>query len=236
MLSLFSLLPPPLPPSLPSFPSLSLSPSFLFTVHPLLSLLTASLRSLPSPSPSESVPGALPGNFQCREKMRVEKQVRLRYGRFFYRFADGESAADVYDRVTGVHPCITEPSLPSLLSPPELLHKQDMAVWSTEEKPLGLSMQVGVQWRHLHKILTVPSSWLFGWAGFRETLRADIEVGRFQRNDFSSRNMNIVLVSHGLTLRVFLMRWYKWSVQQFEGLYNFDNAEPLVMQRGEHGR
>ena len=33
--------------------------------------------------------------------MHVEKAVRLRYGRFFYRFPDGESAADVYDRVTG---------------------------------------------------------------------------------------------------------------------------------------
>lgn len=44
------------------------------------------------------------GNFQDREKMRVEKTIRLRFGRFFYRFPDGESAADVYDRVTGQHP------------------------------------------------------------------------------------------------------------------------------------
>uniref|UniRef100_A0A453MEH3 Uncharacterized protein n=1 Tax=Aegilops tauschii subsp. strangulata TaxID=200361 RepID=A0A453MEH3_AEGTS len=41
------------------------------------------------------------GNFQDREKMRVEKEIRRRYGRFFYRFPDGESAADVYDRITG---------------------------------------------------------------------------------------------------------------------------------------
>lgn len=41
------------------------------------------------------------GNFQDREKMRVEKEIRLRYGRFFYRFPNGESAADVYDRITG---------------------------------------------------------------------------------------------------------------------------------------
>lgn len=33
--------------------------------------------------------------------MRVEKAVRLLYGRFFYRFPNGESAADVYDRITG---------------------------------------------------------------------------------------------------------------------------------------
>ena len=41
------------------------------------------------------------GNFQDREKMRAEKAIRLRYGRFFYRFPNGESAADVYDRITG---------------------------------------------------------------------------------------------------------------------------------------
>lgn len=34
--------------------------------------------------------------------MRVEKEIRHRYGRFFYRFPDGESAADVYDRITGI--------------------------------------------------------------------------------------------------------------------------------------
>lgn len=33
--------------------------------------------------------------------MQVEKAQRNLYGRFFYRFPDGESAADVYDRITG---------------------------------------------------------------------------------------------------------------------------------------
>lgn len=33
--------------------------------------------------------------------MKIEKAVRKRYGRFFYRFPNGESAADVYDRITG---------------------------------------------------------------------------------------------------------------------------------------
>lgn len=41
------------------------------------------------------------GNFQDREKMRIEKATRVLYGRFFYRFPNGESAADVYDRITG---------------------------------------------------------------------------------------------------------------------------------------
>ncbi|URD94965.1 PGAM [Musa troglodytarum] len=48
--------------------------------------------------------------------------------------------------------------------------------------------------------------------------------------------MNLVIVSHGLTLGVFLMRWYKWTVEQFEGLNNFDNGGMLVMQTGSGGR
>ncbi|MCO5585609.1 hypothetical protein L7F22_039544 [Adiantum nelumboides] len=112
------------------------------------------------------------GNFQDREKMRQEKEKRARYSRFFYRFPDGESAADVYDRLTG----------------------------------------------------------------FRETLRSDIDLGRFQRPEVRSKNMNLVIVSHGLTLRLFLMRWYKWTVTQFEAINNFPNAGLLVMQLGTNGR
>lgn len=33
--------------------------------------------------------------------MRLQKAMRMLYGRFFYRFPNGESAADVYDRITG---------------------------------------------------------------------------------------------------------------------------------------
>ncbi|XP_009628160.1 phosphoglycerate mutase-like protein AT74H isoform X1 [Nicotiana tomentosiformis] len=112
------------------------------------------------------------GNFQDKEQMKIEKAVRARYGRFFYRFPNGESAADVYDRITG----------------------------------------------------------------FRETLRSDIDIGRFQPPGQQSSNMNLVIVSHGLTLRVFLMRWYKWTVEQFEGLHNMSNGGMIVMERGYGGR
>lgn len=72
--------------------------------------------------------------------------------------------------------------------------------------------------------------------GFRETLRADIDHGRFQPPEQRSPNMNIVIVSHGVTLRVFLMRWYKWTVEQFEGLNNLGNGDMIVMEKGYGGR
>ncbi|CAI5480413.1 unnamed protein product [Closterium sp. Yama58-4] len=45
------------------------------------------------------------GNFQVQERMRQIKDMRQRFGRFFYRFPEGESSADVYDRVTGGPAC-----------------------------------------------------------------------------------------------------------------------------------
>lgn len=40
------------------------------------------------------------GNFQVEERMKVVKETRQRFGRFYYRFPEGESAADVYDRIS----------------------------------------------------------------------------------------------------------------------------------------
>lgn len=47
--------------------------------------------------------------------------------------------------------------------------------------------------------------------------------------------LNLVIVSHGLAIRVFLMKWFKWTVEQFEHLNNLGNCEFQVMQLGEGG-
>ncbi|KAG8067124.1 hypothetical protein GUJ93_ZPchr0005g14281 [Zizania palustris] len=109
------------------------------------------------------------GNFQVEERMRAVKETRERFGRFFFRFPDGESAADVFDRV----------------------------------------------------------------ASFLESLWRDIDMGRLEQD--ASCETNLVIVSHGLTSRVFLMKWFKWTVGQFEHLNNFDNCEFRVMQLGPGG-
>ena len=46
------------------------------------------------------------GNFQVEERMRETKVDRERFGRFFYRFPEGESAADVFDRVSSKFPSL----------------------------------------------------------------------------------------------------------------------------------
>lgn len=58
-------------------------------------------------------------------------------------------------------------------------------------------------------------------------------MGRLEQD--ASCETNLVIVSHGLTSRVFLMKWFKWTVDQFERLNNFDNCEFRVMQLGPGG-
>ncbi|KAI9185231.1 hypothetical protein LWI28_005485 [Acer negundo] len=109
------------------------------------------------------------GNFQVRERMSRIKETRERFGRFYYRFPEGESAADVFDRVSS----------------------------------------------------------------FLESLWRDIDLNRLQNDP--SQELNLIIISHGLASRVFLMKWFKWTVEQFEHLNNPENCDLRVMQLGQGG-
>ncbi|KAL7089756.1 hypothetical protein ACP275_13G202400 [Erythranthe tilingii] len=118
------------------------------------------------------------GNFHDTHKIKQLNEMRNKFGRFFYRFPDGESGADVYDRVSN----------------------------------------------------------------FLESLWRDIEMKRCIPNNNNdggsaalSQELNLVIVSHGLAIRIFMMRWFRWSVDQFERLNNPDNCEFIVMQLGFGG-
>jgi broad specificity phosphatase PhoE len=112
------------------------------------------------------------GNFQNDDMKQVFMPIRERFGRFFYRFPEGESAADVFDRVTS----------------------------------------------------------------FLESLWRDIDMNRLTKPANTKQpEVNLVIVSHGVTMRVFLMRWFKWTVEQFEKLNNPKNCEVRVMQLSKGG-
>jgi len=51
-----------------------------------------------------------------------------------------------------------------------------------------------------------------------------------QEQGLDLNQTNIVLVTHGLTLRLFLMRWLQIDVEEFETMYNPDNAFLAVME------
>ncbi|KAI8837861.1 histidine phosphatase superfamily [Chytridium lagenaria] len=58
---------------------------------------------------------------------------------------------------------------------------------------------------------------------FLETLHR-----QFLRTDFPPV---LVIVTHGLSSRLFLMRWFHWSVEEFECLDNLDHCEMAIMER-----
>ncbi|MEO7840639.1 MAG: phosphoglycerate mutase family protein [Anaerolineales bacterium] len=91
-------------------------------------------------------------------------RARDNFSTFYYRIPDGESGADVYDRVST----------------------------------------------------------------FLETLHRD-----FNKKEYPQ---NALIVTHGLTLRLFLMRWFHWTVEEFENLSNPRNCQVVVMQKNAQHR
>jgi len=60
---------------------------------------------------------------------------------------------------------------------------------------------------------------------FLNTLHRD-----FEKNNFPE---NCVIVTHGMTLRVFLMRWFHLSVEEFEQYANPKNCECVILKLDE---
>lgn len=103
--------------------------------------------------------GVLP-KAATREDMKALEEERDAYGTFYYRFAGGESAADVYDRIST----------------------------------------------------------------FLDTLHRD-----FEKEDFPEA---CIIVTHGMTLRVFLMRWFSsTTIEEFELLANPENCCRIVLKK-----
>lgn len=121
-----------------------------------------------------------PSQYQYREEPRIREQewgglrheklsaeiqkIRDSYGSFYYRFPDGESCADVYDRCSS----------------------------------------------------------------FFDSLFRD-----FQHYDYAD---NAVFVSHGMTIRIILMRWFHWTVEHFERLRNPHNCQSFVLELQDDGK
>ncbi len=99
------------------------------------------------------------GHLRNPEDNKGIAQERDNFSTFYFRIPDGESGADVYDRVSS----------------------------------------------------------------FLDTMHRDFEKQNFPEN--------ALIVTHGLTMRLFLMRWFHWSVEEFENLRNPKNCEIVVMER-----
>jgi len=70
-------------------------------------------------------------------------------------------------------------------------------------------------------------------SSFISTLVRDCQ--QYQKAGYDLDEINVVIITHGLSLRLFLMRWFQFSVEEFEESENPDNAQLVVMQKRCHG-
>ncbi|GER51191.1 phosphoglycerate/bisphosphoglycerate mutasefamily protein [Striga asiatica] len=70
-----------------------------------------------------------------------------------------------------------------------------------------------------------------GESSFIEGLWRDMEVNKLKCDE----ELNLVVVSHGLTILLFLMKWFNWTVNEFEALANPSNCECRVLELGHNG-
>lgn len=110
------------------------------------------------------------GNFQDPVQMEEVYAERKKFGRFYYRFPNGEAGTDVYDRVA--------------------------EFWST-----------------LYRFMDRPARW-----------RGEQPIENF------------VVVTHGLLMRVFCMCYFRWTVKEFEQVWNPSNCEAWVLEKQPSGR
>lgn len=103
------------------------------------------------------------GNYQDPESIKKFKKERNRFGSFFYRFPHGESASDVFDRVSTF----------------------------------------------------LDSLW---------------------RSFYLSRSRNYVLITHGISIRVLLARYFRYTIGQFQMLANPSNGEMVILKHDGAGR
>lgn len=60
-------------------------------------------------------------------------------------------------------------------------------------------------------------------ASFNESLFRQFELDNFPNV--------LVLVTHGIWARVFLMKWFRWSYEQFESLKNISHCQYIIMKQ-----
>ena len=63
---------------------------------------------------------------------------------------------------------------------------------------------------------------------FRDALQLRAKMGGLE-------NVNLVIVTHGLTLRLFLMRWFQYNVLEFETTQNPTNADVMERTHADSG-
>lgn len=68
---------------------------------------------------------------------------------------------------------------------------------------------------------------------FLESFFREIDSYSYASDD--GQNRVFIIVSHGMVMRLFLMRYYKKTIQEFEEMKNPENCESWVLVKDKKG-
>jgi broad specificity phosphatase PhoE len=57
------------------------------------------------------------------------------------------------------------------------------------------------------------------------------DMRQYRDSNVSMERFNVLVVTHGLTLRLILMRYFQLTVEEFEESHNAENAKLYIMNR-----
>ena len=105
------------------------------------------------------------------------------------------------------------------------LREQD---WANFQDPVDIAEQKALRDRYGHFYYRFTH----GESGADVYDRVSTFLESMHRNfETPAAPRNVVIVTHGLTMRLFCMRWFHWGVDYFESLDNPGNAQPVVLLR-----
>ncbi|CAI5941740.1 unnamed protein product [Closterium sp. NIES-65] len=151
---------------------------------------------------------------QVQERMRQIKDMRQRFGRFFYRFPEGESSADVYDRVTGRQ-------FEGLLNPGNC---------EIRVMEMGEGGKYSLAVRH-------SEYELFSWGLTPDMIAGEPGSGQFEGLLNPGKcEIRVMEMGEGGKYSLAVRHSEYELFSQFEGLLNPGNCEIRVMEMGEGGK
>ena len=64
---------------------------------------------------------------------------------------------------------------------------------------------------------------------FLQTLFRVFKYGKFSR--LPDVEWNVVIITHGMFMRLFLQKFYRWTVEKYEQIYNFRNCQFCILEK-----
>jgi hypothetical protein len=157
-------------------------------------------------------------------KVRTAKTERRTFGRFFFRFPNGEAGLDVYNRVSSFLATLSRDirQLDELYS----IHNNKM----TATENVNDMNKACLTNNHLSKTSFADPT-ILDTSNLNDKVDDDNDGIEHKLKRDAMKDMNILVICHGLTLRLLLMRYFQLTVDEFENSYNSQNAKLVIMDR-----